>query len=87
MPTYTFRCRKCTRKTVVNLRIDDPRPTRCTRPVFHLEDTPLDEYPCGGDLVRVFDVPSIAYRSSGFYHTDKVLYDPIKPEDYNPDED
>jgi predicted nucleic acid-binding Zn ribbon protein len=31
---------------------------------------------CGGVLVRVFDQPTVIYRGSGFYTTDKVLYEP-----------
>jgi predicted nucleic acid-binding Zn ribbon protein len=36
---------------------------------------------CGGELVRVYDSPNIIYRGSGFYHTDKVLYEPENPLD------
>jgi putative FmdB family regulatory protein len=70
---YTFRCRNCRRAVQVEHRISEPHPTRCPA--------------CAGDLQRVFDPLPVHYRDSGFYATDKVLYDPIKPEDYNPDED
>jgi predicted nucleic acid-binding Zn ribbon protein len=36
---------------------------------------------CGGEIVRVYDSPNIIYRGSGFYHTDKVLYEPENPLD------
>ena len=70
---YTFRCRNCQKVLQVEHKIREPHPTRCPN--------------CAGDLQRVFDPLYIHYRDSGFYSTDKVLYDPIQPEDYNPDED
>jgi predicted nucleic acid-binding Zn ribbon protein len=36
---------------------------------------PIGYEPCNGELVRVWDVPNIIYVGSGFYTTDKVLYD------------
>ncbi len=70
---YTFRCRNCTRKLVIDQSMFEPKPEKCPS--------------CGGPLRRVYDAPNITYRGSGFYHTDHVLSDPINPLDYNPDED
>ncbi len=69
---YTFRCKRCGRVTVAEHGMKEPHPIVCT---------------CSGELQRVFDRPNVVYKGSGFYSTDKALYDPIKPEDYNPDED
>ena len=70
---YTFRCRNCRNTFQVEHRIREAHPTACPA--------------CGGELRRVFDPLNVHYKDSGFYATDKVLYDPIQPEDYNPDED
>jgi len=63
------------------------RPTECPLPVEEETEGEMPELvgvrvrPCGGKLVRVFDRPFVIYRGSGFYSTDKVLSDPIPPED------
>jgi putative FmdB family regulatory protein len=72
MPVYTFRCRNCKTKQEFILGVDESKPAACG---------------CGGELVRVFDLPAVHFRGSGFYSTDKALYDPIHPDDYNPEED
>lgn len=36
---------------------------------------PIRYEQCNGELVRVWDVPNVIYVGSGFYTTDKVLYD------------
>lgn len=70
---YTFRCGSCGSIYQVEHGINEKHPAKC--PV------------CSGPLLRKFDAFNIHYRDSGFYSTDQVLYEPIKPEDYNPDED
>ena len=92
---YTFRCRRCGRLTQVEHRLNEPHPSVCERPVrvpvypeadFEMpfvDMSPIrtEQIACGGELERVFDAPNITFHGSGFYHTDKVLSDPIKPED------
>lgn len=65
MPAYTFRCRKCSHGVVVEHSMSEPHPR------WHAG--------CGGELVRVFDVPEVVYKGSGFYTTDKRLDE--KPEE------
>ena len=72
MPTYTFRCRKCGDCIQVTHPFNAPHPHYCQG--------------CDGELERIFDTPNVIYRSSGFYTKDKRLT-PVKPEDFNPDED
>jgi hypothetical protein len=45
------------------------------------DDHPQDHV-CGyqGELGRVFIPPGIVFRGSGFYHTDKILYEVTDPE-------
>ena len=61
MPEYTFRCRKCGEAVPYVLPVDSPRPQQCGH--------------CGGELYRVYDAPNVTYHGSGFYSTDKALYD------------
>jgi putative FmdB family regulatory protein len=72
MPLYTFRCGKCGNIIQVTHGVNEAHPEFC-------QD-------CGGGLDRLFDVPSVHYLVSGFYTMDKRLT-PVKPEDYNSDED
>lgn len=65
MPVYSFRCRKCKRVLTVNHPFSEKHPEACE---------------CGGALARKFDVPNVVYRGSGYYHTDKVLYEPTEEE-------
>ncbi len=85
MPTYTFRCRKCGQATVVEHGFGGEHPSVCAKMVNRSIEIVnqaerrlinLGSVVCGGELERVFDVPNITYHGSGFYHTDKVLYDP-----------
>jgi predicted nucleic acid-binding Zn ribbon protein len=103
MPFYTFQCRKCGQITQEYHGFKEPHPIMCFQTVkkkvtplvpgtMYWETEPevqefeiIDDV-CGGDLVRIFDVPNVHYHGSGFYSTDKLLT-PVKPEDYNPDED
>jgi putative FmdB family regulatory protein len=56
MPTYEYRCRSCGHAFDV---------------VQKMTDEPLTVCPdCGGELRKVFAVPSIAFKGSGFYATD-----------------
>jgi putative FmdB family regulatory protein len=59
---YAFRCKKCEAYLDIAHPVNEPHPDKC---LF-----------CGGELVRVFHLPSVIYRGSGFYTTDKVLSDP-----------
>jgi len=58
---YTFRCKQCNETTEVEHSINEPHPTICV---------------CGGKLRRVFNKPNVHYRGSGYYSTDKKLYEP-----------
>jgi putative FmdB family regulatory protein len=56
MPTYEYRCRDCGHTFEV---------------VQKMTDEPLAVCPdCGGELRKVFAVPAIAFKGSGFYATD-----------------
>jgi putative FmdB family regulatory protein len=56
MPTYEYRCRDCGHTFDV---------------VQKMTDEPLTVCPdCGGELRKVFGVPAIAFKGSGFYATD-----------------
>jgi predicted nucleic acid-binding Zn ribbon protein len=82
MPIYTFRCLKCGKDTVATLKVHQERPTECEQPVLALGSQDV----CDGKLRRVYDVPDIIYHGSGFYVTDKVLYE-NDPEDPDNDDD
>lgn len=66
MPLYTYICPECDEVFDVIKHMTDPDPPG---------------HNCGykGVLARKYDVPGITFRGSGFYHTDKALYD-IDPE-------
>ena len=56
MPRYEYRCRDCGHTFEV---------------VQKMTDEPLTVCPdCGGELRKVFGVPAIAFKGSGFYATD-----------------
>nr|MBN1228875.1 hypothetical protein [Anaerolineae bacterium] len=73
MPVYTYVCPQCSRVFDVEKSMTAPHPVHC-------ED-------CGyqGPLMRRFNQPSIKYRCSGFYTTDKKL-DTFVPGYDGPDE-
>lgn len=60
MPLYRFICTACHSPLEQVHRFDEPHPTTCK---------------CGGRLRHIFNVPNVTYHGSGFYTTDKVLYD------------
>lgn len=68
MPIYTYLCPKCDAVSDIVKPMSGPNPTECSV--------------CGfkGELGRVFDVPGITFRGSGFYHTDKALNEITDPE-------
>jgi len=56
MPTYEYRCKECGEQLeVVQAFTDDPL-TVCPN--------------CSGELRKVFAVPGISFKGSGFYKTD-----------------
>ena len=56
MPTYEYTCRDCSHTFDVVQKMTDEPLTICPE--------------CGGELRKVFAVPAIAFRGSGFYATD-----------------
>jgi|SRR5436190_8728721 len=56
MPTYEYTCRDCGHTFDVVQKMTDEPLTICPE--------------CGGELRKVFAVPAIAFRGSGFYATD-----------------
>jgi len=56
---FTFRCRNCNKE----FEVESPIGTSPAKPE------------CCGDVVRVWNPLGTRYRCSGFYQTDKVLYD------------
>lgn len=65
---YTYRCPECREKLTHDKAMLDPPPDVCPECNFQ------------GELGRVFDVPSITFHGSGFYHTDKVIDEITDPE-------
>ncbi|MGH9264797.1 MAG: FmdB family zinc ribbon protein [Acidimicrobiales bacterium] len=56
MPKYEYACKSCGERLEVTQSFTD---------------APLTECPaCGGALRKVFSVPAIAFKGSGFYRTD-----------------
>ncbi len=56
MPKYEYACKSCGRHLEVTQSFTD---------------APLTECPaCGGPLRKVFSVPAITFKGSGFYRTD-----------------
>ena len=68
MPIYAYLCPECNKVSDVEKPMLDPDPTEC--PVCDFQ----------GALGRKFAVPSITFRGSGFYHTDKVIDEITNPE-------
>lgn len=68
---FTFKCNRCEKPVTVLGRIGETpeTPPRCD---------------CGGKFVRVFQALGTRYRTSGFYQTDKALYDPAPGYDDSP---
>lgn len=60
---FTFKCNRCEKNATVLGRIGETpdTPPRCD---------------CGGTYVRVFQPLGTRFRTSGFYSTDKALYEP-----------
>jgi putative FmdB family regulatory protein len=56
MPTYEYTCRDCGHTFDVVQKMTDDALTVCPE--------------CGGQLRKVFGVPAIAFKGSGFYATD-----------------
>jgi putative FmdB family regulatory protein len=57
MPTYAYACGDCGHRF-------DQRQT--------FDEDPLDTCPCCAGIVRrVFSVPAVTFRGSGFYSTDR----------------
>jgi predicted nucleic acid-binding Zn ribbon protein len=71
---YTFRCSKCGRVVQLDHGFDEPHP------ITHRKLAGAES--CGGNLVRIFDVPNIIFRGSGWYCKDKVLYEPTEDDLY-----
>ena len=68
MPFYTYVCPQCEEVSGVEKPMTDPHPAICPH--------------CGyeGELGRVFDIPGITFRGSGFHHTDKAIDEITDPE-------
>lgn len=60
MPVYHFVCEECDAETTVVHGFLEDHPSKCA---------------CGGKLRHKFIVPNVIYRGSGFYSTDKALYE------------
>lgn len=71
---YVYKCRNKNEahKHVVNKGIQDPHPETCP------EELPNGEV-CGESVYRVYTPLSVIFKGSGFYATDKILYDPPDP--------
>jgi predicted nucleic acid-binding Zn ribbon protein len=70
MPTYRFRCRKCGAIIEDEHAFDEPH---LTEHILDFEDGVIEV--CG-KLERLFGVPHVVYKGSGFYATDKWRYEP-----------
>jgi putative FmdB family regulatory protein len=56
MPTYEFKCKKCSSIMEIIKSYKDPSPQKCPQ--------------CGGRLVRIYQPAGIIFKGSGFYKTD-----------------
>jgi len=56
MPNYDYRCVKC--KEIITL----------SRPVEKRNDPVICN--CGGECIKIFGVPGVQFKGSGFYKTD-----------------
>ena len=81
---YTFRCKRCGVVTVVEHGLNEPHPKYCSNFIFVPVAVPSDTPPgalrtrreiCAGTLERIFDPHNVTYHGSGFYTTDKALYE------------
>jgi predicted nucleic acid-binding Zn ribbon protein len=68
---FRFKCGKCEKKAKV------------LGPIGQTPDTP-PRCDCGGTFVRVFQPLGTRFRTSGFYQTDKALYEPSEGYDDDP---
>ena len=58
MPIYPYKCDFCANYLEIERGVDEDRPTpACTN--------------CGVHMNRVWSAPSVQFRGSGFYSTDK----------------
>ena len=55
MPVYEFKCQLCDRVIEVKRAFGDTEPEWCQ---------------CGGTMNKIFSVPGISFKGSGFYSTD-----------------
>jgi len=69
MTIYIFECEDCDEEVEKDLDIRSQLPQVMQCPSCH------------GVMRRRFNPPNIIYRGSGYYHTDKVLYEPENPLD------
>ena len=61
MPIYKYKCKDC------DIEIELKQ---------HMLDDPIKVCPaCDGELIRVIQIPSVIYRGTGFYSTDKAPRD------------
>lgn len=56
MPLYDYECRNCGHKVEVLHGVNDPGPTACER--------------CGGNMRKLFSLPAIVFKGSGFAKKD-----------------
>lgn len=55
MPTYTYKCSKCS----------------ITEDIVHgIHEEYLDSCTCGGEMQKMFYPASVSFKGSGFYSTD-----------------
>lgn len=57
MPTYEFKCPKCSEVTETNCEYEDLTVPVCEE--------------CGTLMIRTYSPPGIHFKGSGFYSTDK----------------
>jgi putative FmdB family regulatory protein len=68
MPKYDFKCENCGIIEIIKSMLD-PNPEECPD--------------CGEPITRHFAPTKALYRGSGFFTTDKALYDIGKPDRYD----
>jgi putative FmdB family regulatory protein len=57
MPVYVYKCSSCSAIYEINRPVDS-------------RDVPTDCGQCKSPLKRLFTAPAVAFKGSGFYHTD-----------------
>lgn len=58
MPTYLYKCKKCSYEFELRQPFGAPKPDRCVRDG------------CDGEVVKVFVPPGIIFKGPGFHVTD-----------------